>query len=101
MIGSSGVPYAVFVVTWTVVPGCFAVMALKPRVPGHDGLNWPLAVLALPFATGIPIALTLLIGVSLLGIIRLAANPRLAIASAAFWTDLAVASRLRQTTSVL
>lgn len=96
-LGSAGVPHAAFVVQWTVIVGCFAVMALKPRVRGHDGLIWPIAALVFSFAAGIPIAVVFLLGVPLLGIVQLPVNPRLAIASAAFWTELAVTNRLGQT----
>ena len=99
MTGSIGVPHAASLVQWTMVLGCFAAMALKPRVLARDPrrLIWPIAAAALTFVSPIALVLTLLIGVPVLGIIQLPVNPRLAIAGAAFWTSLAVTSRLGQT----
>jgi hypothetical protein len=98
-IGSQGVPPIAFLAQWTVMIGCFAVMVAKPRVRAKDPREalWLLAALALLSVQPIVGAVLLYLGVPVIGIVLLPINPRLAIASAAFWTGLAVTRRLAQT----
>jgi hypothetical protein len=58
---------------------------------------WLVGTLALLFAHPIVGALLFYLGVPVIGIVLLPINPRRAIASAAFWTGLAVTRRLAQT----
>jgi hypothetical protein len=97
--GSYGVPHDAFLVQWVLLLGCFAVMALMPRrvKPSPRAVIWLIAAVALILAEPFLISLAFLIAVPLIGIIELPVNPRLAVASAAFWAEQAVTSRLAQT----
>ena len=98
-VGTAGVPHYVFVIQWAVFVACFAALVLKPRrhTCSRSRLIWLVAAIAVWFVS-LPVGqAALLIGVPLVAIIRLPVNPRLAIASAALWTVLAVTDRVAQT----
>jgi hypothetical protein len=102
LLGHPGLVF--FVDRWLGPLVCFMVMVLRPRVRSQDPrkLLWllPVALLMLsPVIRVELVAVELLIyfGLPAAGLILLPVDPRLAIASAVFWTDIAAASTLGHT----
>lgn len=95
--------FVFFVDRWVGPLVCFTIMVLRPRVRAHHRrrLIWliPVSVVVIMAATPALISATLLflIGLPLVGIILLPIDPRLAIASAVLWADIAAASTLGHT----
>ena len=94
---SIGHPSQVFLLDrWLGPLVCFAVMIVRPRVRDQRTrrLAWLIPIAALGVFWPPAVVLLVLIGAPLLGIVLLPINPRLAIASAMIWIDIAASSTL-------
>lgn len=92
-----GHPSQVFLLDrWLGPLVCFAAMVLKPRIRDNSTrrMAWLIPVAVIGVLWPPAVALLVLIGAPLLGIVLLPIDPRLAIASALVWIDVAAASTL-------